>query len=196
MRYFLPGLFAILLFSCDNVSAPPGDVPTAFEETKSEGFKSKYGGREDVVTSMYNDVVNDDANLKSLEKDIRNIPGTVSDAASPFHSFDNNNDSYYSSASMHVNSIKDSALKQQVRMMVENSKTQYTRSIARHNTLINEIKWKQLTLNDVHTYLMLVKTLPAIESYQKKNIPSTTPLENVSAELDKLIQRTKDATKP
>jgi hypothetical protein len=199
MRYLSLSIFTVMLFACSDVSSPPDDVPKAFEEKNSIGgiksSDSRYGGGSDVVNSMYNEIVDDDANLKSLEKDIRNIPGVIADAEGAYNNFVYNNSGYYNSATNHVNSIKDSALKQKIKVMLEASNAQYQRSGAKHNTLINEINWKQLTLNDLHTYLKIIKTIPAIEAYQKKNLPSTSPMENASAELDKLIQRTKDAGK-
>ena len=198
MRLLSPALFVILLFSCDNVSSPPNDdVPKAFKETNSGSgsFGKRYGGG-DIVNTMYSDLANDDAMLKSLEKDIRNLPGNISDASAPFNEYERNNSSYYSSARNHLNSIKDSALREKIRKQIDNSSNEYNRLSAKHNALLKEIDWKQVTLNDVHTYLKLVKTLSAIENYQRKNLPSTAPLENISLELDKVIQRTKDAARP
>lgn len=199
MRYILLSILATTLFACSSVSSPPeNDVPRAFEETSSKAevkSGSRYGGGYDVVNSMYNELVDDDAGLKSLEKDIRGISGVVYDAANTFNGFNNNNSNYYNSASNHVNSIRDSALKEKIRALVEASKSQYYRSVAAHYKLKDEIDWKQVTLNDAHTYLKLIKTLPAIEAYQKKNLPSTSALENASAEIDKVIQRTREAAK-
>lgn len=196
MRYSFLSVFIITLFACSAVSSPPdNDIPRTFEENKSKteikSFDSRYGGSYDVVNSMYNEIVDDDANLKSLEKDIRNISGTVSDASNAFNGFNNNNTNYYNSASNHANSIKDNELREKIRVMVEASKSQYLKSIGKHNGLLNDINPKQATLSDLHTYLKLVKTLPAIEAYQKKNLPSTTALENASAEIDKVIKKQK-----
>ena len=196
MRYLLYIFFATMLFACSAVSAPPDDVPGTFQQGNDNGsFGKKYGGREDVVNAMYNEVLDDNAGLKTLEKDIRDVPGNVSDASAAYNSFVYNNSSYYNSAMRHVNSITDTALKARIRTLVEASSHQYQRSVSKHNTLINEINWKQATLSDLHTYLKLVKTLPVIEAYQKKNLPDTKPLENVSVEIDKITERTKDATR-
>jgi hypothetical protein len=197
MRYLLLGVFTITLFSCSNVSSPPDNVPKEFEEGNSSSFSFERsgGGGSDAVTSLYNEVADDDANLKSLEKDIRNLSGNIADASEPFNTFTYNNSNYYNSATNHLNSIRDSALKAKAKALIDASMNQYQRSVAMHNRLINEINWKQVTLNDVHTYLKLARTLPVIENYQKKNLPSTSALENASAEMDKVIQRTKDASK-
>jgi len=197
MRHLSILTFAFIVCSCSNVSSPADDrkVPKALEEENSSFTLKKYGGREDVVNGMYNELLSDNATLKNLEKSINNLPDMISDAESPYQVFNNNNTSYYNSALNHVNTIKDAALKEKIKAMVEASRSQYNNSVAAHNKLLNEIDWKQLSLNDMHTFLKLVKTLPVIEAYQKKNTPSTSAMENASAEIDKLIQRTKEAAK-
>lgn len=192
MRYLLPGFIAFAFLSCDTVSAPPEEVPKAFEQQSASG--KRLGGKGgDVINEMYDEVVSKDATLKALEKDIDDMPEMIADATAPFHAYNRNNENYYTSAARHVGYIKDSALREKIRTMIDNSKSNYNKSIASHQRLINDINWKQVTLSDLHSYLMLVKTLPEIESYQKKNLPATAPLEKISAEHDRLNERTKEA---
>jgi hypothetical protein len=197
MRYLLLSVFVIALFACSNVSSPPDNVPKGLDAENSGSLSSetRYGGGGDALNDMYEEMVDDDAALKSLEKDIRSLSGNISEATRPYNTFTYYNSNYYNSATNHLNSIRDSALKTKAKAIIDASMSQYQRSVAAHNKLINEISWKQVTLNDAHTFLKLVKTLPLIENYQKKNLPSTSALENASAEMDKVIQRTKDASK-
>lgn len=195
MRYLLPCLLALVLSSCDNVSSPPDKnrTSTGGGTVSVPGEGSRYGKGGDVIDEMYDEVVDNDANLKTLEKDIRALSETIGEASAPYKSFSRTNEDYYHSAARHIASIKDSALRQKIRMMIDNNRSAYNKSVAPHERLVNDINWKQATLEDLHTYLVLVKTLPVMEEYQKKNLPATAPLEKVSAEHDRVNQRTKDA---
>ncbi|HEX6914081.1 MAG TPA: hypothetical protein VF145_02490 [Chitinophagaceae bacterium] len=197
MRYVIACFFATVLFACDNVSAPPEDNPGVFAgEKENNGFSStkEYrGGGKDVVNEMYEELVSREPALKALEKDISNLPETIDESTAPFRSYARNNDSYYSSAVMHMSGIKDSALKEKIRAMIENSKLAYNKSVLPHERLLNEINARQTTLADLHTSLKIVRTLTAIREYQQKNLPPTAPIEKALSEHERVNQRTKEA---
>src|SRR5438128_2695620 len=133
MRYLLLSVFITTLFACSNVASPPGDVPKVFEEGKSSssGSEVRYGGGGgDAVNSMYNELAHYDANLKSLEKDIRHLQRVISDANAPYSSFAYNNSNYYNSANNHLNSIRDPELREKAKALIDASMSQYQRSVA------------------------------------------------------------------
>jgi hypothetical protein len=61
--------------------------------------------------------------------------------------------------------------------------------------LLKTVEFKTANLNDIHVILKVFKTLRVIEEYQKTNLPSTKPIENLINEYNKAIQKTESLTK-
>ena len=144
---------------------------------------------------MYNELLEKDKTLGALEDGIEKIKDNSKDSASAFNTFDSRNISFYSSATGHLGTIKDSVLKERIKLLVDNSLTQYKTKIAIHNNLLSSINSKDITLDDLHFVLKLTKTLAVMEKYQSGNLPSAKPLEEISKAYDKVISKTDALTK-
>lgn len=154
------------------------EIPKALED-KSSWYKivAKSSSYDDLVESLYNELVSKDVNLKELENKIEELKKLNSSATEVFGNYNVKNQSYFSSADRHVSEIKDSLLRNKIKAIVANQLTKYNLSIATHKEFLKLIEEKQLTITDLYTIVKIVKTLPLIDKYQKDNLPSTKPFE-------------------
>jgi hypothetical protein len=178
-----------IILSCNNSRPQPQqETPKALDEKeKSYSLVTKRGYDEDILESLYSELVDKTPELKKLEEDIDILNGSKGDSLEAFTNFDSKNDRYYNSAGIHAQGIKDSLLRQKMKNLIQASLTNYNSLTARHNNLLNSIESKQATLSDVHTALKIVRTLPVIAKYQKNSLPDTKSLEGYSQKLSKTI---------
>ncbi len=187
-------LFSILLFtlvSCNHtpkIDAPKEETPKALEDKKTSYAIVSKRGAEDMVESLYNELVSKSVDLKSLEVKFDELQKSKSDSIISFNNFNNKNDLYFSSANRHCEEIKDSLLRVKMRNLIIKNITKYNSSIASHNELLKIIETKELTISDLHNILKIVKTLPLIDKYQKDNLPSTKSLEGYIKKQDETIK--------
>ena len=196
--YLIIVSIAILFSSCNNnrLTAPenkPKETPKALQTDNSvaeSSFSLKKRGYDDLVEELYKELVEKNAALSSLEHNIEKIKDNSTDSAEAFNGFDAKNNAYYSAANTHLNAIKDSVLKERIKLLLNNSTSRYKNKITAHNNLIAAINTKDITLDDLHIVLKLTQTLAMIEQYQNNDLPSTKSLENISKAYDKLIATT------
>jgi len=130
----------------------------------------------ELLESLYSELVSKNADLKLLEDKLDTLDASQNDSAKVFYKFNNKNEAYYNAASRHVEEIKDSVLRDKIKVLVAGSLKKYQSLTAGHNELLKTIDTQSLTLADLHTVLKIVRTLPLIEKYQQDNLPSAKPL--------------------
>ena len=200
--YFSFLIISIVFSSCNNKQAlpesKPEETPKALQsnnESSGGSYVSKKRYDNDLVEELYNELLEKKAALSSLEKGIEKLKDNKKDSAQLFNTFDSKNNSYYSSANMHIDAIKDSAVKEKIKGIIDNSLSKYKTKIAAHNNIIAAINTKDITLDDLHIVLKLTETVSMMEQYQANGLPSTKPLENTSKAYDKLIVKTDSLSK-
>jgi hypothetical protein len=177
-------------------AASPG-TPAALQEksSSSEIGLSKSRNDDDLVESLYAELLEKNPKLKELEKTIDDLNDQKSDSGKIFGKYDSKNISYYNAAQQHMGTISDSILRLRIKAIIDNSLNKYNNNVARHKNLISMINSKDITLENLHIVLKIVKTLPVMEKYQIENLPSTKPMERVVHNFDKAIQQTDSLTK-
>ena len=168
---------------------PPAETPKALEEQSS--FSLKRGG-EDLVESLYRELVKNDPNLTELESRLDQLSDHRGDSTKAFRSYDYKNNSYYSSAREHIKNIKDSVLRGKMEQLIAASDTAYRVLTANHHALLAGIDKKALTVEDLHTMLKLTRTAVIIGQYQKGHLPGTGPLQRLLKEYERVEQETKE----
>ncbi|HUR10165.1 MAG TPA: hypothetical protein VM012_02280, partial [Flavitalea sp.] len=91
--------------------------------------------------------------------------------------------------------IKDSLLRDKMKVLIANNLSKYKSSTTRHNELLKIIESKNLTIYDLHNILKIVKTLPLIEKYQRDNLPNTKSLEGYIKRQEETIKLADTLTK-
>ena len=185
--------FSLLLAACkqgrNDFQSSPG-TPESLQEKNKPGISFGKGRiDEDLVESLYAELLEKNPELSELEKTIENLDEQKQDSVDAFRKFDEKNTSYYHSTERHIGNIKDSLLRIKIKTIIDNSLNSYDRRIAANENLISILGAKDKALGDLHIVLKLVKTLPLIEKYQVENTPSVKSIERVIKSFDKAIQR-------
>ena len=170
----------LTLISCGNnrkQEKPKQETPKALQDEGSSDEIISKRSYDDLVENLYNELVNKDIDLKKLEGQIDELNKSKNDTVELFDKFNAKNQYYFSSVDRHVSEIKDSILRDKMKILVANNLTRYYSLTARHNELLKIIETKKITISDLHNTLKIVKTLPLIEKYQKDNLPNTKSLE-------------------
>ncbi len=194
----LPNILVIISFillSCNRSTkndAPKPETPKALQEksNSAEFFSKSRGYDNDLVESLYTELTEKDPELQNLEKMIVELKDQKEDSATTFNAFHNKNTQYYQSGDHHVLQIKDSILRQKIKAILDNSLSAYNNKVQYHKNLLGILLSKDSYLDDMHTALKIVKTLPIMYKYQKESFPSPKSIEKVIQRYDKTIQNT------
>lgn len=179
------------LFSCGEPH-PTGEkspeLPKALNSS-DEAYGSSSGQRyQDLVESLYSESIENSPELTALESDIRDLRTSRSDSLEAYDNFNNKNLSYYGDAKKHIEQISDSSLKEKIRIVLSVSLEKYQAKTLKHENILKSIEAKNLTLNDLHTLLKIMRTLPIMEKYQQEGLPATNSLQGFEKRLDKTIK--------
>jgi hypothetical protein len=142
----------------------------------------------DIVESLYGELVTKTPELKNLEMEISVLKQSRDDSTRSFDSYNQRNQSYFNAALLDIRHINDSLLRERIKRLISGNREAYDSTILKHTLLLNVIKEKTATLNDLHIALKITRTLPLIEKFQKDNKPSTGPLKGFTNNLDKAIK--------
>jgi hypothetical protein len=190
-KIFISAILVLLFASCNNTRTqdkPKEDSPKALQDKNSSSEFISKRSYEDMVESLYSELVTKDIALKTLEDKIDELGSSKSDSLHLFEKFNSKNQAYFNSANGHVAVIKDSLLKNKMQNLIAKNLAKYSSSVAKHNELIELIAKKNLTIDDLHIVLKIVRTLPLIEKYQKDNLPNTKSLEGYIKQQDETIK--------
>jgi hypothetical protein len=188
----LPAIFVIAGFmACDDshpAEQKSPEVPKALKEN-NDGYEiTSKRGKPDLVESLYDELVEKSPELNALEINLRNLHSSRFDSTMDYDKFNEKNLSFYGSAENHLEQISDSTLKEKIKKILALSIEKYHSDTAEHENILKSIESKNLTLNDLHILLKIVRTLPIMEKYQKENLPQTAPLEGFEKRLDETIK--------
>ena len=191
---FLVSIIVFTLLSCNQKKqqqSPAPETPQALQESGSADYSllSKGKRMDDLVESLYEELVNKTPELKDIEKQITYLDEARIDSVEEFNNFNQKNESYYRDAGQHLTFISDSALKNKISLIISNSQSKYSTQISGHRNLLAVLDSKNVQLKDMHVILKIVKTLPLIEKYQKDNIPNKGSIEKMINKFDKTIKK-------
>ena len=187
---FIVSILILTILSCKNSPIEKEEKkedPKASQDQGSYSLITKRGGN-DLVESLYSELVSKNVDLKKLEDKIDELYTNKNDSTKEFEKYNGKNAEYYRSAVGHMARIEDSLLRKKMKTLIEESNASYKSSIIEHNDLIKLIGERNMTISDLHTVLKIVKTLHLITKYQKDNFPMTKPLEGIIQSQDKIIK--------
>jgi|APTNR8051073442_1049403.scaffolds.fasta_scaffold00582_11 DNA anti-recombination protein RmuC len=183
---FLATILVLALVSCDNTRTK--EISKALTiQSPSYDYSSKRG-YDDLVENLYKELVSQNMDLKKLEDKIDELQKSKEDTLNLFNQFTQKNQSYFNSVNDHISGIQDSLLRDKTKALIANNLAKYNTSVARHNELLQLIQAKNLTINDLHKILKIVKTLPLMEQYQSDNLPDVKSLEGYIKQQDGVIK--------
>jgi hypothetical protein len=194
MKKLLPAICFLILISCtsrkENKTAPQADVPKALQDNKESKLISySKRGPEDLVEELYDEKVRSTPALKAIEEVIDKLNDSENDSLEVFNDFKAKNQQYYGSAKSHLNSIKDSLLKEEIDAVIGKNFLVYNNRVSGFEDLVTSLNNKSASADDRHSALMILISLGMMKEYQEKNMPSTKPIESVVNDYNMLIQK-------
>ena len=186
-----------LLVSCgggqtENNKPTQQETPKALQDSKLE-IKS-YSRSGDLTEELYQELVGKTPALKKLEDDFDAFIPKPNDLKDKFNQYDSKSNSYYNSANYKATAISDSLLKKKIISLIMTSNNKYSAKTAELNSLLKQISKDGATLNDHHSVLKIVLTLPMIEKYQDDNKPNKKEFKDLINQQEKLIIQTDSLT--
>lgn len=189
-------LSVFLLCSClDKKQVKEGETPEALQNDGSSGLLLSKRGYTDLVDELYTEIVKNSPQLTELETKINVLEKSESDSTKNFHAFNQKNIQYYSSINGKVNQIKDSVLKEKIKLIVKESLSKYDKNMLKQKGLLSQIEKNKVTLNDLHLVLKITKTLYVMEKYQSINKPSSKSINGFIKEQNATITLADTLTK-
>lgn len=180
--------------SCSNNPKPilqQPETPKALQDKNESSYEliSKKRYDADLVDALYDDLVSKDPQLKDLETRIGNFGDRKKESLVEYQHFDGKNKNYYSSASQHVTSIQDSALRQRINQIIENSESKFNNKVSGLKDLVNRLGKNEVSITDAHIFLKILLTGPVIEKYQNENMPTSKPIVSVIQESESIMKK-------
>ena len=183
------GIAALLIlpgfFSCRQ--KPPKQPPTILKEKKIDVSSIMKDKRNDFVEALYEELVSQSKELQELEKEIKAVKNQAVDSMDAFTSFNDKNNRYYTSAERKTESVSDSSVRRLIRSMITDSRDSYRDSTAAWQHLDSLIYRRKASIENLHTLLKVVKTLPLIEEFQRTSVPGKLPAQKIVHDFDSLI---------
>ncbi|MGC4038226.1 MAG: hypothetical protein QM764_19845 [Chitinophagaceae bacterium] len=183
----------LTIVSCSEhrtVDKPKQEMPKALEEKNSiTDIALSKRTPDDLIEELYNELAEKDTDLKKLEQDIDDLNNSKNDSTSQFSKFNGKNQSYFDAANRHVFSITDSVLRDKINRLLGNNLRNYNAAIVKDSIALKEIQANDVELRDLHTALMIVKTLPLMEEYQKQHPAASKSLGGYVIRQDVVIKK-------
>lgn len=166
---FFPILVLVFLLMGCNPKPHPGatihvpETPEALRDDYKTVSSYKMKREANLLQQLYDELISKDTMLNGLENRIQELPEHAAEAINEYDRFDRKPQSYYYAANSYIEEINDSVLRDKIKHVIKESLAQYERKTGRHRELLQQIDSQKTTLRDLHTVLMITRTLPIIE---------------------------------
>jgi hypothetical protein len=181
-----------LTVSCNRdkreIKNPEFQNPEALQDDFKIKSLSKRGGN--LIEELYAELVEKDPELKKLETELDNFQETPSTTQTVFYNYNGKSDQFYANAKGFASQITDSLAKKRILDLIKKSNKKYESESKEINDLVEQISNSQNSMQDNHSILKIVLTIPLIEKYQTDNLPKKKQfLETIAKQkaLDKKI---------
>ncbi|NRS89849.1 hypothetical protein HNQ02_002783 [Flavobacterium sp. 7E] len=196
MMRFLTVFSAIFMISCNNGNNENIIVedqnPVALQEKSSLARFSKPGGN--LVDALYQELVEKKPELNSLETELNNFATEANKTQNIFYNYNEKSQHFYEDATFLANQIKDSVAQIKILEIIKLSSDKYDQQSNELNHLVEKIANNQKSINDSHTILKLLLTIPVIEKFQEDNLPKNKDFQKVIVKQEQLNKKILDKT--
>lgn len=164
-------LSSILMFvSCNENKNSESQNPEALQDNIKLRSVAKRGGN--LINELYAEVVEKTPELQKLETELETFQETQSKTQHVFYNYDEKSTQFYKNATELTNQITDSLSKKRILALIQKSNEKYNSESKEINELVQQIANSQNSIQDNHTILKIILTIPLIEKYQKENLPN------------------------
>lgn len=189
-------VIAVFCSACNHIPAKntesaKAEIPEPLKDDYSDISIKRVSSRGgDLVDDIYADLVKKRPALLSLEIGLQQFYASMPDSLEAFNNYAAKSARYYDAARRSLLTIKDSVLRERLRLLIENSNSKYTGKIKKFSALMKDIDSNRMVINDYHLALKIAVTMPVIENYQDKNMPDSKSAESLANTSKKLKQQT------
>lgn len=182
-------IIAVTCFLLTSCTARKKQEPAILEGKKID-VSSIYKKRgADLVEALYEELVSNSDDLKKLEQEIKILKTTLPDSLENFKTYHEKNERYYEAAEKKAQTITDSSMRKLIMALIRESKLNYRDSISSHTSLDSLVALRAATIDNLHSLLKILSTLPVIEEFQNTNQPDTIDPAALTQRLDALITK-------
>jgi hypothetical protein len=188
---------SLFFFSCKQERSernPPKqhEIPKPLQDNSGDFTRVSKRMSNNLLESIYADLVKKNVQLQELQNQMEHFNAGQTDSLQRFNSYDAKSYDYYTSANETLDGIKDSVLKQRLRVLLEHSHKNYNAQTEKVRSLINKTEANQLTMSDYYLTLKIAATLPVLEDYQASNLPDGKSVKAIANESEVLKQHTQE----
>lgn len=180
-------------FSCAEkpkpAAEPASTIPIVLEGKYVDVSSLHKRNKENLIEPLYQELISKSEELKAIDAAMKSMGKQQQQTLDSFYQFNNKNQSYYESARLNINNIKDSIFRKKVQALVDESFKAYNHKTMTHQQLDSLMARKSATINDLYILLKVVTTLPAMHNFQQERLPGTAEAEAYVKQLDSLKTR-------
>ncbi len=195
-------LLLLIITSCNTettnaiINEPKPETPEALQESNDILEVSKYSFRNNnLVNNLYKELVNENDALKKLENDLQLYLPKIRELNELCEKYDEKSKNYHQLANQNIEAISDSSLKHKMVELIKNSSQKYSHTYSEYDNLSKQITKNNISIDDYHTVLKLVLTLPLIEKYQVDSKPNKNGYLQLINQQQKLLETIDSLTK-
>lgn len=171
--------------SLNNNSAKT-EVPEPLQDEDGSIGLKKMSREASLMQSIYADQVTKRPDLKQLEDQLQHFNDGKPDSLAAFDKYAQTCNRYYDSANGALREMKDTVMRNRLRLILAESKHKYEQKTNRFSVLMKYIDSNQTVFNDYYATLKIAVSLPVIEKYQDKNQPGAQSVDALSKEAQNL----------
>ncbi|HEY4788629.1 MAG TPA: hypothetical protein VIH57_21410 [Bacteroidales bacterium] len=179
-------------FACSRTKQPAGnqhqETPKILQNDKRDVSFSKRN-YDDLVNELYQDQVTKNQNLEEIENLIEANNAEKDEILGKYATFDKKSEGYYSLANTQSLEILDTALRAKILLLIKASRNKYNDGTSNLEAIIKRIEIKSASIQDYHTALKIIVTLPVIENYQRDYLPKDSIYKGFSKQQDQIISK-------
>jgi hypothetical protein len=169
---------------------PKVENPVALQEHSLDvGFSKRKSS--DLVDEIYKELAQKNETLKQLEQDLDayHDASNTEKLKEKFNNYNSKSENYYRAADSNLSSLSDSVLRKRIAFLLKQSESQNASKNEVIEGFLGTINKQNLSIEDYHSVLKIVKTLPVIEKYQKDNMVDEKDFKQHIQEQENLIQK-------
>jgi len=178
---------SVLIFTaCENNKSNTPD--TYKNQGIVNNISSLKRGYSDLITTLYNDILEKNKDLKALEDSVGKLKDATSEKTENINKFFENNQNYYNAAYARIEIIQDSVLREKIFEQLSKNENTFNSKTKKLTELLGDISQKQAELNDYYTSLKILITMKQNEDYQNNNLPDTNTISGLKSDYFKIIK--------
>ncbi len=180
-------IFTTLLLSVSCTNENKDKLATS---SNDDTYETSYGNRNGtIVDNLYQDLVEENEALASLEKELNTLHQQLADSSRDYTQYNEYNNEYYAAALTLNNGITDSLLKNSIELLIKKSQNQYDEKNASLDLSIAQLNSKYRKLQDEYLALKILLTLDIIEKKQDQKRPLVKNFTSLTIRFDKCLKQ-------